>query len=43
MCTQPLVQNVHHHSQQEKAAKILTLGQFEIQNFGDFSKLGSHI
>lgn len=43
MCTQPLVQNAHHHSQQEEAAKILTLGQFEIQNFCDFSKLRSQI
>lgn len=43
MCTQPLVQNAYHHSQQEEAAKILTLGQLEIQNFFDFSKLGSQI
>lgn len=43
MCTQPLVQNAYHHSQQEEAAKILTLGQFEIQNFCDFSKLRSQI
>lgn len=43
MCTEPLVQNAYRHSQQEEAAKILTLGQLEIQNFCDFSKLGSQI